>query len=131
MSFLYAQSERLTTREVAVLTGRSQGAVRTAILEGRLAGERQLDGWRVTREEALAWHARTRRIPCPSSSRPWNRAADMLAEYGAMTSEELARLLELNSGNARKHLAILAKEGRAERLPDGQWVLIDKQAGAA
>ncbi len=130
MSLLVAQSDRLTTREVATLTGRTQSAVRAALFGGYLSGERQLDGWLITREEALAWNERTRVVPRPSSH-PWERAAELLAEYGSLSSEEMGRLLQLNPGNARKHLAILKAEGRAERLPDGQWVLVKSHAGAA
>jgi predicted transcriptional regulator of viral defense system len=130
MSLQVADSAQLTTREVAALTGRTQSAVRVALGRGDLPGSRPRDKWLVKRDDALAWNTRTRVIS-RRSSQPWNRAAEMLAEFGAMTAEELARLVELNSGNARKHLAILAKEGRAQRLSDGQWVLINKHAGAA
>jgi hypothetical protein len=130
MSFRGAQSRELTTREVAALTGRTQDAVKSAIHHGALPGQRELDGWRVTRKDALAWHARTR-IICRPSSRPWDRAAELLEEFGSMSPQELTPLLGRHPGNARKYLAILKAEGRAERLPDGQWVLIKRQAGAA
>jgi hypothetical protein len=56
----------------------------------------------------------------------------LLDEFGTLTFLELAELLGVHIGNARKYLAILAKQGRAERLPDGQWVLTESNAvGAA
>ena len=131
MSFQGAKSELLTTREAAAVTDRSQAAVKNGIRRGELPGKRELDGWRVSRNDVLAWNARTRKAPRPSS-RPWERAAELLAEYGSLSPQEMTPLLGRHEGNARKYLAILKAEGRAQRLPDGQWVLTNKsQAGAA
>ena len=114
-----------------MLTGRTQDAVKAAIRRGELPGKREMDGWRVTPPDLLAWNARTRRSS-RSSSRPWERAAGLLAEYGSLSPQEMTPLLDRHPGNTRKYLAILRAEGRAERLPDGQWVLTNKsQAGAA
>jgi hypothetical protein len=130
MSFQHATSKRLTTREAAALTGRSQDAVKTAIRDGKLHGERELDGWRVTQEDLLAWNARTRRVP--SRRRAWEPVAQILEEHGSASAEEMAVLADIHPGSARKYLVILANLGRAERLPDGQWVLTGKsRAGAA
>jgi hypothetical protein len=78
----------------------------------------------------MAWNARAKVVSRPSS-RPWDRAAALLGEFGSLSSQEMAPLLDRHPGNASKYLAILKAEGRAERLPDGQWVLIKNQAGAA
>jgi excisionase family DNA binding protein len=131
MSLLGSQSDRLTTREAAALTGRTQGAVKSAIHDGTLQGERLLDGWRVTRSDVLAWHRRTRVKAPRHTTRQWDKAAELLEEHGSLSAEELAPLIGRHSGNARKYLAILKAEGRAERLPDGQWVLIKRHVGAA
>jgi DNA-directed RNA polymerase specialized sigma24 family protein len=131
MSFELSQSEELTTREAALFTGRTQNAVKSALGRGQLHGRRELDGWRVTRAEVLAWVAQTRKVTRPSS-RPWDRAAELLEEFGSLAPQEMAPLLDRHEGNARKYLAILRAEGRAERLPDGQWVLTKRrQVGAA
>jgi hypothetical protein len=120
----------LTTRQAAELTGRTQAAVKQAIGHGVLPGTRQIDGWRVKRSDALVWHKRTR-VVAKRSIRQWDRAAELLEEHGSLSAEELAPLIGRHSGNARKYLAILKAEGRAERLPDGQWVLIKRHVGAA
>jgi hypothetical protein len=130
MSFEGGQPEELTTRQAAALTGRTMDAVKSAIHIGTLTGTRKMDGWRVKREDVLAWHARTR-LRSRYSSRPWDRAAELLVEYGSLSIQEMAPLLGRHPGNARKYLAILKAEGRAERLSDGQWVLVEKQAAGA
>ena len=101
MSFQCAQRKQLTTREAAVLTGRTQDAVKAAIRRGELPGKREMDGWRVTPEDLLAWNARTRRST-RSSSRPWERAAELLAQYGSLSPQEITPLLDRHPGNARK-----------------------------
>jgi hypothetical protein len=53
---------------------------------------------------------------------PWESSAELLTEYGSLSATELAHLAGIHPGNARKYLAILAKQGRAQRLPDGQWI---------
>ena len=50
----------------------------------------------------------------------------MLEEYGSATSEEIAKFLQVHPGNARKYLALLGLEGRAERRPDGEWALCER-----
>jgi hypothetical protein len=105
-------------------------AVKNAIRVGTLKGERLMDGWRVTRSDVLTWHQGARRSP-RALSRPWERAAELLEEYGSLSLQELTLLLGRHPGNARKYVALLKAEGRAERLLDGQWVLIKRQVGAA
>lgn len=114
----------LTTTEAGKLVGRTDGAVRMAIWSGSLAGDRQRDYWLVRAGDVLAWAARTRKgcwrkLPVPRTE----EVVDLLAEYGSASAEEVARLLRVHIGNARKYLALLGQEGRAERRPDGQWAL--------
>jgi hypothetical protein len=130
MSLQEAQAELLTTREASTVIGRSQAAVKNAINRGQLPGERQVDGWRVSRNDLLAWDARSLRRP-RSSSRPWERAAELLEEWGPLSVPEVATLLERDEGNARKYLACLRKLHQVEQLPNGQWALIKRQSGAA
>jgi hypothetical protein len=120
----------LTTTKAAQLVGVSQGAIRMALLEGRLVGSK-VDGiWYVERQELLDWHRRTRRVG-PRGHQPWERVAESLDDYAPATADELSRLCDLHVGNVRKYLAILAKDGRAERLGDGQWVLTASQRRGA
>jgi hypothetical protein len=130
MSFSGSPSEQLTTRQAAALTGRSQDAVKSAIRHGHLAGTRQIDGWRVIRKDVLAWQKATRAMPRPSS-RPWERAAALLEDYGSLSTEELTVLLDRHPGNCRKYLALLRAEHRVQQLDDGQWVLTKRKAGVA
>jgi len=121
----------LTTTEAGRLIGRSQGAVRAAVQERSLAGSRIEGRWYIERHVLLDWAQRSRphrrRSTCP-----WERCAVLLAEHTSASAEELAYLSGLHVGNVRKYLAILAAQGRAERLPDGQWVLTAlDQHGAA
>jgi hypothetical protein len=118
----------LTTTEAGNLVGRTNGAVRMAIWNGSLPGQRQRDHWLVRAGDVLAWAARTqrhhwRKLPAPRT----DEVVTLLQEYGTASAEEVARLLQVHVGNARKYLAILGLEGRAERRPDGQWVLREQR----
>jgi helix-turn-helix protein len=120
MSFVIEDPELLTTRQAGELVGRSADTVKRSLNLGLLPG-RHVDGfWRVRREDVLAWDARARRHPC-QKKRAYDRAADVLAEYGSATPDELSKLLGVHVGNARKYLAILATEARAHRHDDGEW----------
>ncbi len=94
----------------------------------------RIDGrWYVERQVLLDWAERSGGRKPSRSTRPWERCATLLAEHASASTEELAYLTGLHVGNVRKYLAILAAQGRAERLPDGQWALtaLDDQHGAA
>jgi predicted HTH transcriptional regulator len=77
--------------------------------------------WRIRREDLVAWNEKAPRLARQPKLRPSDRVAELLAEYGSVTTEELAELLMVHVGNARKHLAILANQGRAHRHSDGEW----------
>jgi predicted transcriptional regulator len=127
--------ELLSIREAAALVGRTPGSVKSAVRFGVLHGDRCIDSgravWRIKPAELLAWNEAHPPVPRPRLNDTWNRTVELLAEYGPLHAEELGILLERHPGNARKHLAILEKQGRARRLDDGQWVLVDDQVGAA
>jgi hypothetical protein len=112
----------LTTTQAAKLTQRPERSIRKALASQVLAGFNDRGKWFVRRDDLLVWDKHTGRRHREQSSGPWERAAASLAEYGSLNADELAQLVGVHPGNARKHLAILAKQGRAERLPDGQWV---------
>jgi Helix-turn-helix domain len=112
----------LTTKDAAALIGRSPAAVRCALKRGQLQGEPRRDGWRLRRDDVLAWAATH-----PSTNRPPRRlhheeAAALLNEYGSIVADELALLMQVHVGNARKYLAILAVQGRAHRTSGGEWL---------
>lgn len=120
-----ASSERLlTTTEAAELVGRTQAVVRTAICQGKLpaAGRTRLGHHLLRYEDVLDW---VQRYPTyrPHPANRWNNTAAALSELGPATVEELGAYLSLHPGNVRKHLLILAAQGRAQREADGQWVL--------
>lgn len=115
--------DMLNTTEASNLIGRSQSAVRTAIRDGDLKGQNHEGRWYIDRQELLAWHKRARILK--RRTRPaWEAIADLLIEYDSASVEELTVLSGLHEGNVRKHLACLVKEGRVERRPDKQWILI-------
>ncbi len=117
----FATDERLlTTREAADLVGRAPDTIKYSIRHGLLPGERIEGFWRVRAEDVVAWDAQARRLPC-NKRRAYERAADVLAEYGSVTPVELSKLLGVHEGNARKYLAILAAEDRAHRHTGGEW----------
>jgi hypothetical protein len=121
----------LTTTEAAALIGRTQSAVRAAINNQALPGFRHDGRNYVRRADLLAWDQRTRRAKrhCVPA---YEHTAQLLREYQSATTPELAELSQLHPGNIRKHLAILATQGRVECRPDGQWVLTpDPDTGAA
>lgn len=124
----------LTTTEAAELVGRTQAVIRTAICQGKLpaAGRTPLGHHLLRQSDVLDW---VRRHPTyrPHPGNRWNNTAAALGELGPATVEELGAFLSLHPGNVRKHLLILAAQGRAERRPDGQWVLTDQSdtSGAA
>jgi hypothetical protein len=128
----------LTTTQAAKLVGRRDNTLRVAIYAGTLRAERQQDHtWLLRAGDVRAWSAGARRyrfqpkFPVPRT----DEVASLLEEYGSATSEEIAKFLQVHPGNARKYLALLGLEGRAERRPDGQWVLCerrqDNEEGAA
>ena len=121
MSLATDTSKLLTTRQVAELVGRSPDSVKRALNFGTLPGCRVDGFWRVRPEDALAWDARACRQPSRTTKRAYDQAAELLKEYGSATPDELAQLLMIHVGNARKHLAILGNQGRAHRHEDGQW----------
>ena len=125
---LVSDDTMLTTTQAGKLVGRTGDAVRMAILTGALPGHRQRDYWLVRAGDVLAWGARARKLhwrklPAPRT----DEVLALLDEYGSASAEEIAKLLQVHVGNARKYLAILGLEGRAERNPDGQWVLCERR----
>lgn len=126
-------SSLLTTVEAAALVSRNERMLRQAITSEHLPAYNNNGRWLVRREDVIAWDQRTHRRPPSQRSRTtgWERAATALADYGSVSADELAALLGLHPGNARKYLAILAKQGRARRLDDGQWVLVDVEGQGA
>ena len=133
-----SEDAMLTTREAGRLVGRSDGAVRKALMRGRLAGQRYRDQrdhrdyWLVRAGDVLSWAENNPKghgpiLPLPRTE----EVAELLRDYGSASAEEVARLLQVHIGNARKYLAILGTQGRAKRGPDGQWVLVTDAEGAA
>ena len=122
----------LTTTQAAKLVGRRDNTLRVAIYAGTLPAERQQDHtWLLRAGDVRAWSASAPRyrfkpkLPVPRT----DEVASLLEEYGSVTSEEVAKFLQVHPGNARKYLALLGLEGRAERRPDGQWALCGRQDG--
>ena len=102
-----------------------------AIRRGVLAASKDRGIWLIARDDLVRWDDRTNHY-VRSSLPSWEQTATLLAKYGSASPQELAELTDLHVGNVRKHLDILAKRGRAERRPDGQWVLIAQEhQGAA
>jgi hypothetical protein len=122
MSFADSALDVLTTPQAAALVGRHESSLKHALADGKLPGVRTFAGWQIRREDVIAWDHQARRYRRGRTA-TWNQAADLLATHGPATAAEVADLLDINVGNARKHLAILAKEGRAQRGPDGRWIL--------
>jgi hypothetical protein len=115
----------LGTSEAGRLVGRTEGAIRGAIHQGSLPAERGRDFWYVRASDVLAWAARTRRGRGKSLAKPrTDEVVELLEEYGAVSSDDVAALLQVHPGNARKYLAMLGLQGRARRQDDGQWVLV-------
>ena len=125
--------EILTTTAAGLLVGRSGTAVRDACVAGRLPGTKDGEGfWRVRASDVLAWAARRQRgrgnpLPTPRTE----EVVQLLSDWGSASAEELAKVMQLHPGNARKYLAILGAEGRAQRQSDGQWVLTTAEVSLA
>jgi predicted Rossmann fold nucleotide-binding protein DprA/Smf involved in DNA uptake len=131
MSFVVEQ-DVITTGTAAKLTHRAESSVRAAIARQTLAASFKDGRWLIKPSDLFEWDRKTDRRRQIRSCTSWDRAAELLAEYGPMSVAEMAQLLGIHVGNVRKHLAILAKQGRVHRLPDGQWVLATfEQHGAA
>jgi hypothetical protein len=123
---LSSEDVMLTTHEAGRLVGRSEGAVRKALGRGTLRGKRDREVWHVRAADVVAWAACSR--SGPGNPLPAPRTEDtvhILREYESASAEEVATLLGVHPGNARKYLAMLALQGRARRRADGQWVLTD------
>jgi hypothetical protein len=116
----------LTTTEAGRLIGRTGNAVRKAVSAGHLPGTWVHDHWLVSASAVLAWAARTPpgrggpQLPVPRTE----DVVRVLGEYGSASADEVATLLRLHPGNARKYLAMLGLQGRAYRREDGQWLLV-------
>jgi hypothetical protein len=117
----------ITTSDAARLTGRTVDAVRGAIKMHVLTSRGKNDrGYHlVLRTDLLEWH---REHPPTNRARrylgaPWDVVMDALAVIQPATPEEVAGFVGLHPGNARKHLSILAAQGRVAVGPDRQWTL--------
>lgn len=111
---------RYGTAEAARLVGRDEATLRQAIAAKRLRAQQQDGRWSISADDLLAWDAaapRYRSTKVPAYERAW----EVLAEYPSTSAEELALLLDIHPGNARKYLAILAKQDRVTRLANGEW----------
>lgn len=124
----------LSTTQAAQLVGRAPSSIRDACISGALhASKDARAAWWVREEDLLAWDSRARRrhlkprLPQPRT----DEVVMLLADWGAGTPEEVAAALGVHVGNARKYLAVLAGQGRARRLEDGQWGLIEQEAPLA
>ncbi len=123
-------NDLVTTTEAAALTGRTQDVIRRMINFGYITASSENGRWYIDRQVLDAWDRRAKRRPTPARPPAWQRSAEIIAEYGSVSAEELADLADIHIGNARKHLALMAKHGRARRRPDGQWVLtVESQQG--
>jgi hypothetical protein len=120
MSFM-ADEDWITTGDAARLTGRDTSAFRWAITHRQVRAIKHDGLWRMRRQDALAWHRQAKLHPLPGRRRVYEDVAALLTEYGSLDPDELSLLLGVHVGNARKHLAILCKQGRARRDADGQW----------
>lgn len=123
----FSDEDLLTTTEAARIVERSLDAVRHGVLDGTLAEAGRTDRGRplVRRADLLAWDQTARRFHRPT--RRWEATAAALEALGPATAEELGAYVGVHPGNTRKHLAILVAQGRAQRRPDGQWVLLNPQ----
>lgn len=120
-------AEIINTTEAARITGRSVDAVRSAIREGSISAVGRTVTGRplIRRADVLAWNERARR-GSGHPTKPWERAIEALELLGPATTSEVGAFLGIHPGNARKHLAILAQQGRVRRGEDGQWVTIER-----
>jgi hypothetical protein len=119
-----ADQRVVTTGIAAKLTHRAESSIREAIARQVLSASFENGRWMIAPSDLFEWDQKAQRRSHASSRTSWDRSAELLAEYGSLNTDELAELVGVHPGNARKHLAILAKQGRAERLADGQWVPI-------
>ena len=71
---LSSMAEDLTPAEVARLTGLSESRVRALLREGRLAGERTPDGWRVS-SDAVGPLVEARGSKSPTFTIDWTRSS--------------------------------------------------------
>jgi len=121
--------ELLSTAEAAHIVQRAQDTIRAAIHKGLLPAVKNPDNstWRVRRSDLVAWSDRAGRIAV-NRLRPSQQIAELLATYDSADATELATIMGIHPGNVRKHLAILAAQGQAERQDDGQWVLVSSRS---
>jgi len=112
----------VTTGTAAKLTRRAESSIRQAIARQVLPASFQSGRWMIAATDLFEWDQKAQRRSHASRCAARDRSAEILAEYGPLSADELAELVGVHPGNARKHLALLAKQGRAQRLPDGQWI---------
>lgn len=115
----------LSTGEAGRLVGRTDSAVRHAVRLGLVEGLWNHSHWLVRASAVIAWADAHKANPAPRTAKPRTEdVAELLSDYGSASAEEVAAVLEVHPGNARKYLALLAVQGRAQRRKDGQWVLV-------
>ncbi len=125
--------ELVDTTTASRLVGRSVDAIRGAIRGGQLECVTRDSRARplVSREELLAWASRRPPRTQPAFADGAARTIRALEAIGPATAEELGIFLDIHTGNVRKHLALLARQGDARRRSDGQWSLTALQAAGA
>jgi hypothetical protein len=123
----------MTTTQAGRLIGRTGTAVRDACVAGKLAGQKDSQGFWLIREADLrAWDSWSQRGHGPRLPQPrTDEVVALLSEWGCATAEELGIVMSLHVGNVRKYLAILAAQGLAERRDDGQWILTSSETPLA
>lgn len=132
MAFV-TDAEVLTTTDAAKLVGRSIGSVRRAIDRGVLPSVGHTYAARplVSRAALLRWHQEHPPMSTRRISGTYERTALALRTLGPSDAPALADYLGIHPGNVRKHLAYLAREGRAQRGADGLWMLTVAAASGA
>jgi excisionase family DNA binding protein len=126
-------SEWISTTEAARLVGVGSVTIRKKIRLNEVPARREgpvwlidaaaLDDLRrlVAAERRNYSHVRPKPLPITPTG---HRAMQLLADWGSGTSEELALVIEVNSGNVRKGLAIAEKLAFAIRN-GSDWSLTD------
>ena len=115
--------------EAARRLGICTSSARDLVHQGRLPAVRIGPLWYVERQALEQFAASYRRRPYTFRPRPTSntdsreKVARLLAEWQSATPDELAVGIGLHPGNVRKHLAILASDGVAERDAEGLWHL--------
>lgn len=134
MAFVEPTSVELTTTMAAERLGVSSGTIRQAISSRQLQARRTPWGtWTIDPEDFERWAAARDKVPRHQARRNRHelpasalRVLGALVHFEEASPTEISNVIGLHTGNVRKHLCLMARQGIVYRTPLGLWRPLDR-----